>query len=150
MLNKPIYIKTIYYNEKINKEKVDLEISIQKSISKKYDFTPKIFNVLYYDDRCEISMENLEAFCVADKYGDQIENIPKNIIDEIHYIIRTLFEKEEIEYIDITPYNFIEKNNKVYIIDFGHSYYSNKENKKINWFLEEFLDGLDGWNPDFL
>ena len=42
----------------------------------------------------------------------------------------------------------IEKDNKVYIIDFGDAYYI-KKNKPINWFLQEVLDGYNGWNPDF-
>ena len=146
-----MFIKTIFYNQNknINKETVDLEISMQKYISSKYDFTPKIYDIIYYDDKCHIHMEDLKELCLADKYGDKAEHIyDNNIWIQIHNIIRTLYESEGIEYIDITPYNFIEKNNKVYIIDFGHSYY-NQKNNKINWFLQDFLDGINEWNPDF-
>ena len=62
--------------------------------------------------------------------------------------MQTLYDNEGIEYIDITGYNFIEKDKKIYIIDFGDAQYSKKW-KKINWFLEEFLNGHHGWNPDF-
>ena len=61
-------------------------------------------------------------------------------------IIEILYYTENIEYIDITPYNFIEKNEKIYIIDFGHANYR----KAKNYFLREFLDGLNKWNSDFL
>jgi hypothetical protein len=37
---------------------------------------------------------------------------------------------------------------KIWIIDFGHAYYTDPS-KKVNWFLKEFLDGEFGWNPDF-
>ena len=44
--------------------------------------------------------------------------------------------------------DFIEKNNKVYIIDFGDAVYT-KNNIEMNWFLSYFLGGHNGWNPDF-
>lgn len=54
------------------------------------------------------------------------------------------------EYIDISPYNFIIKNNKVYIIDFGHAYWCNKDCKIKNWFLHDFIvDEYNGYNSDF-
>ena len=55
--------------------------------------------------------------------------------------------KENIEYIDITPYNFIEKDGKVFIIDFGHAYYTDFN---INGFLNEVMyHCLNEWNADF-
>jgi serine/threonine-protein kinase RIO1 len=93
-------------------------------------------------------MENLEELCLADKYGENPETIPKLVWDQIRMILKILYYEEGIEYIDITGYNFIEKDNKVYIIDFGDAIYSKKGNK-INWFLREFLDGYNNFNPDF-
>jgi serine/threonine-protein kinase RIO1 len=98
---------------------------------------------------CIILMENLNELCIADKYGDLPEHITNELWEQIHDIIEYLYETEGIEYIDITPYNFIEKEGKVYIIDFGHAKYVDKK-KKINWFLDEFInDGINEWNPDF-
>jgi serine/threonine-protein kinase RIO1 len=57
-----------------------------------------------------------------------------------------LYEVEGIEYPDITPYNFIKVKNKIYIIDFGDAKYRDKE---TNWFLTEFMDGENSWNPDY-
>ena len=66
-------------------------------------------------------------------------------------IIRTLWEVEGIEYIDITPYNFIEKDEKLYLIDFGHAKWKSTTGE-MNWFLQDFLDPdqcLCAYNPDF-
>ena len=62
--------------------------------------------------------------------------------------MKILYYEEGIEYIDITGYNFIEKDNKVYIIDFGDAIYT-KSHIEMNWFLSYFLGGHNGWNPDF-
>jgi len=113
-------------------------------IASLYEFAPKI----YETTEDEIHMEHLEEMCLADMYGDDPKDIPTHIWDSIRHILNTLYYEEHIQYIDITPYNFIEKENKVYIIDFGHADFIGK-NPKMNWFLKEFLDGENGWNPDF-
>jgi serine/threonine-protein kinase RIO1 len=92
-------------------------------------------------------MDRLDAPCLADVYGDDPKQIPKRIWQEIHNILIILYEREGIEYIDITSYNFIEYKNKIYIIDFGDALYTKEGH--INWFLKEFLQGDYGWNPDF-
>ena len=140
------FIKTIKYSEK-SKEKIELEVELQK-IASKYGFCPKIIYVDYKENECIITMENMNELCLADKYGDKPKHIGKNCWIQIYNIISILYEKEGIEYIDITPYNFIEKKDKVYIIDFGDAYYKKKD-QEINWFLKEFLNGTKEWNPDF-
>jgi hypothetical protein len=76
--------------------------------------------------------------------------VPDWIWKEIQRILTILYEREGIEYIDITGYNFIQETdtNKIWIIDFGDAYYTIPE-RPINWFLKEILDGGKGWNPDF-
>ena len=144
-----IFTKTIIYNNtKVTKKDIDNEIELQ-IVASKYGFCPKIFGYTFDEMGCIIKMENLNEMCLADKYGDLSEHISKDIWKQIHHIIGTLYEIEGIEYIDITPYNFIEKEGKVYIIDFGHAKNIDKK-KKINWFLDEFInDGINEWNPDF-
>jgi len=142
-----IYTKIIPYTEKKGKGNICLEVEIQRCVHK-YEITPEIYDVDFADDECIISMEDLEEPCLADKYGDLAEHIPVKYWEQIRTILAILFEREGIEYIDITPYNFIEKNDKIYIIDFGDAYYTHKS-KKVNWFLKEVLDGHNGWNPDF-
>jgi tRNA A-37 threonylcarbamoyl transferase component Bud32 len=142
-----IYTKRIPYTDKHNKGKICLEVEIQRWVHK-YGFTPEIYDVDFAEDECIICMEDLEEQCLADKYGDLAEHIPAKYWEQIRTILAILFEREGIEYIDITPYNFIEKNDKIYIIDFGDAYYTHKS-KEVNWFLKEVLDGHNGWNPDF-
>lgn len=94
-------------------------------------------------------MDTVSGLCLADQYSDDPAKIPKRVWQEIHRILSILFECEGIEYIDITSYNFMEDTEgKIWIIDFGHAYYTGQE-KKMNWFLKEFLDREYGWNPDF-
>jgi tRNA A-37 threonylcarbamoyl transferase component Bud32 len=52
-----------------------------------------------------------------------------------------------IEYLDVTPYNFIEKDGTVYIIDFGHA-------RNVSDYLDDYLDDIFAnwklkWNPEF-
>ena len=90
---------------------------------------------------------------VSDIYGEKLSDVDKEIFDKIRNIIITLVDNN-IEYPDITVYNFIEdnKNNnlyndKIWIIDFEHS----KIVKKIeNKFVNKFINGLNKWNPDFI
>ena len=143
-----IYTKTILYSDEITNIKIENEIELQK-ISAKHGLSPKIIDYTFDEMGCIINMENLNEMCLADKYGELPEHINKNIWRQIHDIVEYLYVQEGIEYIDITPYNFIEKDDKVYIIDFGHAKYTD-ENKEVNWFLQEFInDRLKEWNPDF-
>jgi len=133
--------------------KIEREVEMQK-VAVKYGFTPKIidykleYNKITNEYTGNIIMEHLNAPCLADTYSDDATKIPKVTWDKIRQIIQILYDEEGIEYIDITGYNFIEKDNKMYINDFGDAEYT-KKSKKINWFLEEFLNGHNGWNPDF-
>jgi len=129
--------------KKVNPETVEKEAHFQHC-AWLYRFAPEV----YKTTEDEIHMEDLQEMCLADKYGDDPKAIPARIWVSIRYILHTLYYMECIEYIDITPYNFIEKGTKVYIIDFGHAEFTTKK-PKMNWFLKEFLDGENGWNPDF-
>lgn len=132
-------------------DNIQLEITIQK-ISSLYGFTPKIISTYFDDDYYYIEMENLNSMCLADKYGEKSNNIPKKFWKQIKNIIKKLYELEGIEYIDITPYNFIEKNDIIYLIDFGHAYFTDKySTEPQNWFLKYFLENekLFSFNPDF-
>jgi RIO-like serine/threonine protein kinase len=121
-----------------------LEIELQE-IASKYDFAPQIERI----DGNIVQMASIDGMCLADLYTDNPAKIPKWIWHEIHRILSILFEREGIEYIDITSYNFmLDKNDKLWIIDFGDAYYTS-EIKAVNWFLKEFLDGEFTWNPDF-
>ena len=131
--------------KKVSKETSDNEAALQR-IASNYGFSPKVISVTKIDDACFITMEDLEAECLADVYGEDEKDIPKWIWDEIRSMVTALMDQEGIEYVDITPYNFIEKDNRIYMIDFGDARYTEG---CPNWFLTEFLDGENSWNPDY-
>uniref|UniRef100_A0A6C0ENX0 non-specific serine/threonine protein kinase n=1 Tax=viral metagenome TaxID=1070528 RepID=A0A6C0ENX0_9ZZZZ len=141
VLSGKMYIKQVPANQ------VDSEVELQL-IAAKYGFAPKISNIEYGEYTCQIIMEDVEADCLANTYGDDPEEIPLWIWDQIRTMVTTLYEHEGIEYIDITPYNFIEKDNRIYMIDFGDAQYVNHD-IPTNWFLSEFMDGENYWNPDY-
>jgi RIO-like serine/threonine protein kinase len=142
-----VYTKIIEYNDEFIEDDAENEIELQQ-IASKYNFVPKIINTTFENDRCIIEMEDLQALNIADIYGENIEDIPEHVWNSIRIILRILLEEEGIEYVDITPYNFIEKDNKIYIIDFGHAYYTDLVD--INPFLFDVIyNDLKSWNPDF-
>jgi serine/threonine-protein kinase RIO1 len=96
-----------------------------------------------------IVMENLKTPCLADVYGDTIDDIPEWIQDAILDILYALYTLAKIEYIDVTPYNFIERDGVVWIIDFGHAKDATSE---MNPYLDELFASwkLSKWNPDFV
>lgn len=123
------------------------EVELQ-TIASKHGFSPKILATSTHDGMCIICMENLNADCLADVYGENPEDIPLWIWNQIRIMVKTLLQEEGIEYPDITPYNFIEKDNRIYMIDFGDAKYTNI-NEPISWFVEEFIEGENSWNPDY-
>lgn len=140
-----MFKKTILFTAKRTQEKADLEIELQQ-IASNYTFAPKIHKVEKFPDRYEVTMDKIDNMCLADMYSDDPKEIPQRIWAQINAILTILYEREGIEYIDITGYNFIEQDNKVYIIDFGDARY---KTGRINWFLKDFLSGQYEWNPDF-
>ena len=105
--------------------------------------------ILATDKKTYIEMENLDEMCIADMYGEDIDAIPNYIIEEIYVILERLYTQYDIEYIDVTPYNFIEYAGKTWIIDFGHAKPKNIE--EPNWYLKKILEDkkVSFWNPDF-
>jgi RIO-like serine/threonine protein kinase len=125
-----------------------LEIELQE-IAAKYGFAPRI----HHADGDVVQMEAIKGQTLADLYTDDPTLVPEWIWDEIFRILTLLYECEGIEYVDITSYNFIvDEFGKIWIIDFGHAYYTPKEKptkEPTNWFLKDVLNGLREWNPDF-
>lgn len=121
------------------------EIELQK-VASSYGFSPRILDTEIVDEECAITMEKMEGETLANIYGTNPSDIPIEVWNAIRSIIIILYEVEGIEYIDITPYNFMEVNERIYIIDFGDAKYKFGE---PNWFLTEFMDGENSWNPDY-
>jgi tRNA A-37 threonylcarbamoyl transferase component Bud32 len=131
-----------YYFIKHNVE--EIEYRIHKYI---YNLgivsVPKIYS--YNKNTKIMKMQKIPNICIADMYGENPRNISHYLFNEIRKIIEILYINN-IEYPDITGYNFIEYQNKIWIVDFGHARY---KLKITNLFIEKFLNGLNRWNPSF-
>ena len=125
-----------------SREEIQREGKLQRKAAA-IGISPKVIRV----NKQSIVMENLDEPCIADKYGANINDIPEWIKEEIVNILHTLYTMG-IEYIDVTPYNFIEKDGIIYVIDFGHAH---NVNDKIHYYLDEIFNTwyLEKWNEDF-
>ena len=100
---------------------------------------PKIIS---YDKEKEIMvMHKINALNLSDMFGEKSSDIDEYYFDEIRTIITTLSDNG-IEYPDITGYNFIEHDNKIWIIDFEHAHIRDT-------FVDKFIQGRNKWNPRF-
>ena len=89
--------------------------------------------------------DKIPNMSVSDFYGEGFLCVDNNTIDKIRETI-TILHQQHIVYPDITGYNFIEYDGKVWIIDFEHAHFMT--NTK-NVFVERFIGGLQSWNPLF-
>ena len=100
---------------------------------------PKIIS---YDKQKEIMvMHKINALNLSDMFGEKSSDIDEYYFDEIRTIIKTLSDNG-IEYPDITGYNFIEHDTKIWIIDFEHAHIRDT-------FVDKFIQGRNKWNPRF-
>jgi hypothetical protein len=129
---------------------VKKNVSLHEYAMHKYIQELEVFNVpkiIAYDiERKILVMEKINHMNVSDFYGEESENVPEKIFNEIRNIIKNLV-KYNIEYPDITGYNFIEHDNKIWIIDFEHT---RTITGKLNNYVNKFINGLNKWNPDFI
>jgi len=142
-----IFNKIIFYNKKVNSTNVELEAELQE-LSSKYGFSPKIIDTVYEDDKAIINMEFINEPCLFYKYGKYPEDIPEFVWDQMRIKLLKLYQEEGVQYFDITPYNFIEKDGNVYVIDFGHANYIYEDEEPDEFFID-FLQGENDWNYDF-
>ena len=133
-----------YWTKTVSKSKAKAEAQLQ-NISARLEFSPYVLSVSEKEHFSIIRMERVDGVSLADKYGENPSKIPNWIWNKIRYMLACLLDNR-VEYVDITPYNFMELQDDIKIIDFGDAKYSDGD---INWFLVEFLDGLNEWNPDF-
>ena len=126
-----------------SEELVSKEVMLQNRAAK-LGLSPKIIGTDY---KTYIDMEDLEEMCIADMYGESIDCMPHLIKKGIYHILERLYLECDIEYIDVTPYNFIETSDQLWIIDFGDA----KEAPKKSHFLKELFSNreLTVWNSDF-
>ena len=105
---------------------------------------PEIIN--YDAENKVLTMKKINGDNLSNIYGEEAHNINKELFNKIRYILKTLLE-HNMEYIDITGYNFVlDKDENLWIIDFEHA---KMKRPKINYFLKAFCEGENNWNPDF-
>jgi len=122
------------------------------------NYVPKYY---YYDhSNKKLKIQKINEMNISNMYGESIKKVPKKVIKQIRNLIKELYDIG-IVYPDITGYNFIEdKQGKIWIVDFEHCFfigtynrsdknYSNAEREHID-FVEKFINGHNGWNPEFL
>jgi RIO-like serine/threonine protein kinase len=164
-LYSPVKEKVVKKNKKKSPKKD--KIFIKKNVNPrevavhKYVYDLNIVNtptVLDYNPKTRImKMENIPHLSVADFFGSDIDNVPEEIIEMIRYIVKSLYDVG-VEFPDISGYNFIydETLNKMWVIDYGNAVFlediklAEEETFKRDEFVEEFMEGLNSWNPDFL
>ena len=134
----------IYYFTKQNVS--EKEYKIQSII-----YNANIVNVpqpySYDKNTKELKMRKIPNMSIADMYGEEFYRVPTIIIEKIRNIISTLYYYG-LEYPDITGYNFIEYQNRVWIIDFEHAQF-NKNKSTYDPFILDFINGVNSWNPQF-
>lgn len=128
---------------------------IKENVSKKEYLMHKFINnieyvnspkIIEYDEKRKIlKMQKISNMSVSDFYGENKENVPEFIFKKIRNTLNILYNVGII-YPDITGYNFIHSNNKIWIIDFEHAHFINKEPNK---FVDRFLEGSNEWNEEF-
>jgi tRNA A-37 threonylcarbamoyl transferase component Bud32 len=108
---------------------------------------PKIYR---YDKRNKIMvMQKIFNMSIADEYGEDPANVPHHMFTLMQDIIRKLYYAG-IEYPDITGYNFIFYNNKMYLRNFKYCrIFTNTTMKDVDPFIIKFINGLCEWNPDY-
>ena len=114
-----------------------------------YIYNLKILNVpkiINYDKNLkQMTMVRIPSMSLSDYYGEEIDQVPESIVNEVRLIIKTL-QSNNITYPDITGYNFIRNNNKIWIIDFEHCYF---DFEKSDSFVNDFINDINSWNPNF-
>jgi serine/threonine protein kinase len=93
----------------------------------------------------------LDGSTVADWYGEADESTPPEVYAQVRAVVRQM-EGAGISYPDITGYNFImqcddpEENDdkRIVLVDLEHSEFG-----PPGEFMRRFLDGHDGWNPEY-
>tara|TARA_B100000886_G_scaffold293061_1_gene219122 strand:+ start:1005 stop:1430 length:426 start_codon:yes stop_codon:yes gene_type:complete len=137
-----------------NTEYVKKGVSLHEYTMHKYIQSLEIVNlpkIVSYDLHNKmLTMEKIPNDCVSNVYGENDEDVDEEIYNQIRKVITRLYEND-IEYPDITGYNFIEYQNKLWIIDFEHTKFCDTTKKDNNHtkFIKKFIKGHNGWNPEF-
>ncbi len=134
---------------------VKKDVSLHEYAMYKYVYSLDIVNIpkiISYDLHNKIlTMEKIPEDCISNNNGEKDEDTDEEIYNKIRKIIKRLYDNG-IEYPDITGYNFIKHNNNMWIIDFEHARFcdTGKNKEDIHTvFIKKFINGYNGWNPEF-
>ena len=135
-----------------------MEIHIKQNVSQEeYNMYVHVYNLnivnipqpISYDaDHRVMTTQLINELNISDLYGEYAHLVPDAIWQEIVNTIQTLMENN-IQYPDITGYNFIWYRERIWIIDFEHA----EDTAKSTNFITKFCQWEEGdpkeWNPDF-
>lgn len=124
------------------------EYLIHKMVHNMGICSPRIYD--YNSDEKIMKMQKIPGMSIADMYGEDFKSVPKKIIKEIRKIVLQLYGAH-IYYPDITGYNFMYADKKVWVIDFGDAFCQVTDEREYDsvQFIEEFICGKNGWNPEY-
>lgn len=135
---------------------VKQNVSLHEYTVQQFVWNAGIINVpkpVSYDEKTKIlKMQKIPQMSVADWFGEKAVDVPDDVFDKIRGSIRDLLALG-VEYVDITGYNFIWFEKKIWVIDFEHARFigGRKEGAVGNSFLHRFLTSPEKlWNPEFL
>jgi len=135
-----------------NRYYVKQNVNHREYFMQKYIYNLDIVNIPeiieYNSDSKIMVMKKVGKDNLSHTYGENADDIPDDVFDQVVKIVRNLV-LHNIEYPDLTGYNFIEDaDGKVWIIDFGHSkMMSTKHIDNIH--IQNICNGYKKWNPEF-
>jgi hypothetical protein len=142
-------IKNITYTEDNNISDIENEVVLQ-TIASELGLAPRIFTIKYEDDHAVLAVEDVKEMCLADMYGEKAADLPESLWDKIRQAVKLLLDEEGIEYVALSPYNFVEREDgSIYITNFGDAFIGD-EDDEIDPVLQDFLDGTNEWSEDFI
>lgn len=141
-----------YYMANPNRYYVKQNVNHREYFMQKYIYNLDIVNIPeiieYNSDSKIMVMKKVGKDNLSHTYGENADDIPDDVFDQVVKIVRNLV-LHNIEYPDLTGYNFIEDTDgKVWIIDFEHS--SMMTSKQVNNIhIQNICNGDKIWNPEF-
>lgn len=141
-----------FYMQHPNTYYVKQNVKYKEYFMQKYVYNLDIVNVpeiiQYNEDSKIMVMKKVGKGNLSNNYGEDATDVPNKLFEQVIRTIRILV-LNNIEYPDITGYNFIEDNDgKVWIIDFEHSSIMTSANVD-NIHIRKICNGYSEWNPDF-
>tara|TARA_B110000858_G_C17401761_1_gene292802 strand:+ start:79 stop:513 length:435 start_codon:yes stop_codon:yes gene_type:complete len=131
---------------------VKQNVNHREYFMQKYIYNLDIVNIPeiieYNSDSKIMVMKKVGKDNLSYTYGEDADDIPNELFSQVVKIVRTLV-LHNIEYPDLTGYNFVEDiDGTVWIIDFEHS--SMMTSKLVNNIhIQNICNGDKIWNPEF-